>query len=264
MALRDQPYLPLYVQDIMTDERLNECSAATHGIFIKGIMCLMHKSEEYGKILLEQKYKQTDNQIKNFALKICKHTPYNTEEIISALVELIDNKVCHIEGDFLCQKRMIKDGLLSLTRSKIGHEGGKQTQRKFAKAKSKAKHKPNSEYVNDNEIEDINVKKKESKKIYGSHAKIMLTDNELERLIADYGEFDTNKAIQYLSEYGQMKASAFKKYSDHNLVLRKWVFDAIKPGFNSNVKETIVDKRNRELNNLLDEIDTALHTTKGE
>jgi len=55
MALRDQPYLPLYVQDIMTDEKLNECSAASHGIYIKGIMCLMHKSETYGKIMLKHK-----------------------------------------------------------------------------------------------------------------------------------------------------------------------------------------------------------------
>lgn len=26
MALRDQPYLPLYVQDFLTDEKLRECS----------------------------------------------------------------------------------------------------------------------------------------------------------------------------------------------------------------------------------------------
>ena len=46
MALRDQPYLPLYIHDIMVDEKLNECCAATHGIYIKGLMCLMHKSNQ--------------------------------------------------------------------------------------------------------------------------------------------------------------------------------------------------------------------------
>ena len=46
MSLRNQPYIPLYVQDFMTDERLNECSAAANGVYIR-LMCLMHKSEEY-------------------------------------------------------------------------------------------------------------------------------------------------------------------------------------------------------------------------
>ena len=59
MALRNQPYFPLYVQDFMTDEKLNECSAKANGIYIR-LMCIMHKSEEYGTILLKQKYKQNE------------------------------------------------------------------------------------------------------------------------------------------------------------------------------------------------------------
>jgi hypothetical protein len=160
MALRDQPYLPLYIQDIMTDEKLNECCAATHGIFIKGIMCLMHKSEYYGKILLKQKDKQTDNQIKNFALKLEKHTPYSSSEIEAALFELLAEKVLYIEGDSLCQKRMIKDGNISEERSKAGKTGvetKKNTHKKFAKAKRKAnasaKPLANAEYENENENE---------------------------------------------------------------------------------------------------------------
>ena len=48
MALRDQPYIPLYVQDFMTDEKLNECSAATTEVYIR-LMCVMHKSEKIGR-----------------------------------------------------------------------------------------------------------------------------------------------------------------------------------------------------------------------
>lgn len=66
MPLRNQPYLPLFVDDFQTDERLRDCSAAATGIYIR-IMCVMHKSEEYGKILLKQKHKQTPKQIENFA-----------------------------------------------------------------------------------------------------------------------------------------------------------------------------------------------------
>jgi hypothetical protein len=104
----------------MTDEKLNECCAATHGIFIKGIMCLMHKSEEYGKIVLKQKDQQTDNTVRNFAAKIQKHVPYSIPEIEAALFELIAEKVVYIEGNSLCQKRMIEDNIKSEVKAKAG------------------------------------------------------------------------------------------------------------------------------------------------
>lgn len=155
MALRNQPYLPLYIQDIMTDEKLNECSASTHGIYIKGIMCLMHKSDEYGKILLKQKYKQTEKQSKNFALQLAKHLPYSVDEIDEAITELIRENVCFFDGDYICQKRMIKDNYISEQRALSGSKGGKNTVKniqKFAKAKDEAKQPANSEYEIENEI----------------------------------------------------------------------------------------------------------------
>ena len=108
MALRDQPYIPLYIQDFLTDEKLIECSAATTGVYVR-LMCIMHKSDEYGKILLKQKDKQTDKQINNFALKVAKQLPYDLSVIISSLTELLDENVLYVEGDYLCQKRMISD-----------------------------------------------------------------------------------------------------------------------------------------------------------
>ena len=57
MSLRNQPYFPLYVQDFLTDEKLNCCSASSQGVYIK-IMCLLHKSEVYGELMLKQKDKQ--------------------------------------------------------------------------------------------------------------------------------------------------------------------------------------------------------------
>lgn len=154
MALRDQPYIPLYIQDFLTDEKLIECSAHATGVYVR-LMCIMHKSEDYGKILLKQKDKQTNDQLKNFALKIAKQMPYSFEVVSSSLTELLTEKVIHIEGDFLCQKRMIKDNLLSLARSQAGHKGGKLAQAKL-KAKPKASTENEIEYVNEdkNEIED--------------------------------------------------------------------------------------------------------------
>lgn len=156
MALRDQPYLPLYIQDFLTDEKLLECSANAHGVYIR-LMCFMHKSEQYGTILLKQKDKQSDNQIENFCLKIAKKMPWPERVVMDALTELIDEKVLQIDGDLLFQKRMVRDCKLSEIRAAAGKKGGDKN---FAKAKSKASAKPkkqaNTEYEIGNENEDIN------------------------------------------------------------------------------------------------------------
>ena len=161
MALRDQPYLPLYVQDFLTDEKLVECSAAATGVYIR-LMCIMHKSEHYGKILLKQKYKQTSEQIKNFASMVAKQMPYDVNVVTQSLTELVDENVLQIDGEFLVQKRMVKDCETSLKRSSAGQTGGKKTQEKskhFASTFAKAKSQANSEYEYEDEYKDeIEVK----------------------------------------------------------------------------------------------------------
>ena len=154
MSLRNQPYIPLYVQDFLTDEKLNECSAASVGVYIK-IMCVMHKSDEYGTILLRQKDQQTDWQIKNFAIKLAKHLPFDLQVIEDAIKELTDEKVLTIDGNKMFQKRMVKDNDISEKRSKAGSKGG------FAKAKCIAKDIANSE--NENENENVVVVEEEVK-----------------------------------------------------------------------------------------------------
>ena len=115
MALRDQPYLPLYVQDFLTDERLNECSAESTGVYIR-LMCLMHKSQEYGAILLKPKDKQSGEAAKDFAVKLARQMPYSSDVIERSLVELLDEDVLTLDGDRLFQCRMVKDGKLSAIR----------------------------------------------------------------------------------------------------------------------------------------------------
>lgn len=177
MALRNQPYFPLYVQDFMTDEKLNECSAKANGIYIR-LMCIMHKSEEYGTILLKQKYKQNESksenlleqkskQVSEFASQLSKNMPFSIQEIVEGLTELLEEKVVHIEGDKLIQKRMQKDGIISDKRSSAGSKGGKKSSERkqnenfatdFAQAKPEAKTKQNTEneIEIESEIENIN------------------------------------------------------------------------------------------------------------
>lgn len=150
MALRDQPYLPLYIQDFMTDEKLAECSAAANGVMIR-LMCVMHKQAEYGKILLRQKYKQTDKQIENFANQLAKHFPYPTSIVIAGLDELLEEDVIQITGDCLSQARMVYDGGISLKRSVSGSKGAeaKKNNEEFAIAKpiANTEYEIESEYI---------------------------------------------------------------------------------------------------------------------
>lgn len=132
MGLRDQPYLSLYVQDFLTDEKLAECSAESTGVYIR-LMCLMHKSDEYGAITLKQKDLQNvlqntlqstlQNDIQNsykikaFVKKLVRQMPYDEVTIERALVELIDEEVLMLDGNRLYQKRMVRDGNLSAARA---------------------------------------------------------------------------------------------------------------------------------------------------
>ncbi len=68
-------------------------------------------------------------------------------------------------------------------------------------------------------------KKKEPKHKYGEYQHVLLTDTDRERLVNDYGEDETHEAIKYLDEYIETSG---KKYKNHYLVMRKWVFDAVK------------------------------------
>ena len=54
---------------------------------------------------------------------------------------------------------------------------------------------------------------------------MLLTDAELDRLKADFGEDKAREAIEFLDEYIEMKGY---KAKSHNLAIRRWVFDAIK------------------------------------
>jgi len=153
MPLRDQPYLPLYVQDFLTDEKLIECSAQATGVYIR-LMCIMHKSEPYGTILLKQKDKQNDKQTKNFACKLAKYLPYGLNIIESSLDELIAEGVIILEEDKIFQKRMIKDSYISDERARAGSKGGQ-----FAQAKYQAKAQANTE----NEIENETVIESDNK-----------------------------------------------------------------------------------------------------
>lgn len=138
MALTNQPYLPLFVDDWMNNNKLKMCSAAAHGVMIS-IMCIMHKEASYGKILLKQKFKQSDNQIKNFASQVAKLSSFDSHDVEVYLSELLSEGVLLLEDDALICSRMVKDFEVSKKRANAGRSGGNSNKSKnFAYAKDKA------------------------------------------------------------------------------------------------------------------------------
>ena len=171
MALRNQPYLPLYVQDFISDEKLRECSAESVGVYIF-IMCLLHKSETYGSIQLKEKYITSSfaytfayDFALPFASMLRKHLPFKEEVISNSLVELIKEGVLSIDTEnyTLYQKRMVKDGLISIKRAEAGSKGGKISKRSSkhvskTQANTQANSQANTDIDIDNETDnDIDI-----------------------------------------------------------------------------------------------------------
>ena len=100
---------------------------------------------------------------------LLRQMPYMMSEIQDGLEELLDNKIIEIDGDYLLQKRMVKDGELSEKRAVAGKKGGKKslgfcsskTQSK-TRSKNISKSEANSEDENENDIDieyEYNIKK---------------------------------------------------------------------------------------------------------
>ena len=137
MALTDQPYIPLFVDDWMNNNKLKICSPGSHGLMIT-VMCLMHKSHPYGKLLLKQKFKQMAKQntkqeykpFHGFAYQIAKQSSFDLPDVLLYLTELLEEEVLFIEGDYLVNNRMVRDAEISASRAIAGKMGGKATQNK--------------------------------------------------------------------------------------------------------------------------------------
>jgi hypothetical protein len=61
--------------------------------------------------------------------------------------------------------------------------------------------------------------------LLGSYKNIKIKETELAKLYEEYGEEETTAAIEYFSEYIELKGY---KAKSHYLALRKWVFKAVK------------------------------------
>jgi hypothetical protein len=257
MSLRNQPYLPLYVDDFLSDEKLVFCSAAATGVYIR-LMCLMHKSEEYGKILLKQKFKQTTKQdesnLKNFASQLAVQMPYDYQTILFALEELVGSKVLQEEPCAISQRRMVKDNEISEKRAEAGKKGGEKTLGKkpkvppenskktknfasdFAQAKMQANY--GNENVIGNESRDIGGVGEKEKRKFAEF--VSMTNAEYAALVTELGSEDAAKeCVKILDNY---KGASGKKYKSDYRAILNWVisrFNEEKRKLSNGAKKTV-------------------------
>ena len=119
-------------------------------------MCIMHKEDQYGTLLLKQNFKHHSDICLDFASYLARLLPFSQEEIAPALYELIDEKVLYMDDECIYCNRMIEDAKLSTIRASNGSKGGKATTRKnkkkpdkFATHFAQANNQANAEYEND-------------------------------------------------------------------------------------------------------------------
>lgn len=111
------------------------------------------------------------------------------------------------------------------------YENGTKPKNKKSESKIEAKDEQKISKVEANKNKNVNKNNNENEKVnknkYGVNENIILSITEYEKLILDFGEQKTKQAIDYLSNWGLEKPTKFKEYKNHNLALRRWVFDAI-------------------------------------
>ena len=92
----------------------------------------------------------------------------------------------------------------------------------------KQKQKNKNKNKNKNNIENIEDAKASTPTIitFGEYQKVKLTEEEHQKLIADYGDLKTEKIIKFLDEY--IKDKGYKtKSKTHYLAIKRWVVDAV-------------------------------------
>lgn len=162
MAKKKNYYLKFNFKDFNGDSNLSKCDPATVGFYIR-LMCLLCESKERGKyelsyefesqfanILPQQNVQQTSRQTGRQVPNICRELAvefgkviaYEKEVISTAFKQLLENEVVYLEGNHVCQKRMIRDAEISKIRSSSGKKGATATNNKKKKS---AKSKENSE-----------------------------------------------------------------------------------------------------------------------
>lgn len=217
MSKKNLPHIPLYIGDWEKD--CNVLSLESEAAWLRIIFKMFSKGKQ-------SSIKLTSKALQNL-------WRVSTEKMNEILKELIDNDISDItiESDlieFVC-RRYVHENSISEVRSIAGSSKSKsKKESKLKQNKNKIEQNTDNDIDIDNNIDIDNEYIKKHEKIkFGTNSNILLTELEKDKLIEDYGNDLTYKAINFLSDWGKEKPQKFKEYKDHNLTLRRWVFEAV-------------------------------------
>ena len=184
-----------------------------------------------------------------------------TEKFILAEIDSLDNeKGCTASNEYLaefcqCGITKVSTGITKLIEMgyiEIKSFDGRTRILKSRLSKSErqtyTKCEQDNKELNNNKVND-KIKHK-----YGEYTHVLLTNEQFDKLAKEYGNQETRDAIKYLDEYIEMKGA---KYKNHYLVLRKWVFEALKEQKQKNYNNKIIthDYTKEELDAMFDSLD---------
>ena len=154
---------------------------------------------------------------------LAKETTLTVKQVRVALDHLIRTNEVASRGQGRCRiitvikwnEYQVEGKVKGKMRARSGQDEGKM------RATDK-EYKEGEEGEEGKEIKKDNTEKKHK---YGEYQHVLLTDKERDRLMNEYGEAETSAAIKFLDEYIEEKGY---KSKNHNLAMRRWVFNAIR------------------------------------
>lgn len=84
---------------------------------------------------------------------------------------------------------------------------------------------PKEKEKREKEKEKGKAKEKAKALAFGEYGNVRMSASEYDKLVADFGQVDTDEAVKYLDEYIAEKGY---KSKSHYLAMRRWVFEAVK------------------------------------
>ena len=269
MALRDQPYLPLYVKDFISDEKLRLCSPATVGVYIM-LMCVLHRSETYGALSLKDvRYNKTDNKnitkkescydfvirtLSQFAIFLERQLPFKSEEIEAALKELYYFGVIKLDGETLYQPRMVRDGEKSDKKGIAGRIGMRSRWSNKNTCYNKTDNKTDNKSDNKNitgtaNANEYNIVDKEGVKGENKKAEKFIPPT-VEEVAAYCNErnnaVDPELFVDHYEANGWVQGSSRKKIKDWKACVRTWEKNGINRQ-NYGTTETNTQSRSQQI-----------------
>lgn len=200
------------------------------------LLCMAGKENNYGVFIMRNKMPYTEEMLATIFRR-----PLNTIRLALATFEAYG--MIDIEDDIIVipnwEKHQNIEGMEKIKeqnriRKQRQRERQKQQLLEDSHVKSRDSHATDKIRIDKNRIEEEknnisdsieSAPKKAVKHKHGEFLHVLLTDDEKDKLIKEYGNTMTDKLIKFLDEYIEMKGY---KAKNHYLAIKKWVVDAVK------------------------------------